>query len=63
MGDRPGVGEFLPGELGEVDTECGADAVLVKGDADEAFLWPEAEGVPDEAEDICWCFDGELFHD
>ncbi|UUL75574.1 hypothetical protein NG819_15470 [Pseudarthrobacter sp. Fe7] len=63
MGDGPGVGEFLPCPTGEVDAESGTDAAVVHGDADKAFLGPEAEGVPDEAEDIRWCFDCELFHD
>jgi hypothetical protein len=63
VGDGAGVGEFLAGLAGEVDAQGGADAVVVHGDADQAFLWPEAEGVPDEAEYIRWCFNCELFHD
>lgn len=62
VGDGSGVGEFLAGLAGEVDAQGRADAVIVQGDADQAFLWPEAECVSDEAEDIRWCFDGELFH-
>lgn len=52
VGDGPRVGEFLAGLAGEVDTQRRADAVLVQRDADEAFLGPEAEGVPDKAENI-----------
>ena len=40
------------GVEGGVDAQCRADAVLVQGDADKAFLWPEAQGVADEAENI-----------
>lgn len=48
--------------VGEVDSECCADAVGVQGDAHEAFVRPEAEGVSDETEDIGRGFDGERFH-
>lgn len=63
MRDGAGVGEFLTRLAGEVDPQRGANAVLIQRDADQAFLGPEAKGVADEAEDIRWCFDGELFHD
>lgn len=52
VGDGSGVIEFLAGLAWEVDPQGRTDAVVVQGDADQAFLWPEAEGVPDEAEDI-----------
>lgn len=57
------VGEFLARLVGEVDAESGSDAVVFHCDTHKAFLGPEAEGVPNEAEDILWCFDRELFHD
>jgi hypothetical protein len=60
--DSSGIRKLLPGLAGEVDPEGGTDAVVVQRDADEAFLGPEAEGVPDKTEDIRWCFDRELFH-
>ena len=62
VGDGACVGEFLAGLAGEVDAQGRADAVLVQGDADQTFLRPEAQGVPDEAENIRWCCDRELFH-
>jgi len=49
--------------FGEVDAEGGSDFVFVEGDADEAFLWPEAEGVADEAEQVGGVLDGERVHD
>jgi len=52
VGDGACVGEFLAGLAGQVDAQGRADAVLVQGDADQAFLGPEAQGVADEAEDI-----------
>jgi hypothetical protein len=52
MGDAAAVGEFLARLVGEVDVEGGADAVVVHRDADQAFLGPKAEGMPDEAEDV-----------
>ena len=52
VGDGACVGEFLTGLAGQIDAQGRADAVLVQGDADQAFLWPEAQGVADEAEDI-----------
>jgi hypothetical protein len=52
VGDGACVGEFLTWLAGEVDAQGRADAVLIQGDADQAFLWPEAQGVPDEAKDI-----------
>ena len=52
VGDGACVGEFLAWLAWEVDAQGRADAVLVHGDADQAFLSPEAEGVPDEAEHI-----------
>jgi hypothetical protein len=52
VGDGACVGEFLAWLAGKVDAQGRADAVLVHGDADQAFLWPEAEGVADEAENI-----------
>ena len=53
----------MGGLAGEIDPQGRADAVLVEGDADQAFLWLEPEGVSDEAEDIRWCPDREFFHD
>lgn len=52
VGDGACVEEFLTGLAWEVDAQGRADAVLVQGDADQAFLGPEAQGVADEAEDI-----------
>lgn len=52
VGDGACVGEFLAGLAGEVDAQGRADAVLVQGDADQAFVGPESQGVADEAEDI-----------
>jgi hypothetical protein len=52
VGDGACVGEFLAGLAGKVDPKGRADTVLIQGDADQAFLWPEAQGVPDEAEHI-----------
>lgn len=52
VGDRACVGELLAGLTGEVDAQGRSDAVVVHGDADQALLGPEAQGVPDEAEDI-----------
>ncbi len=48
-GDGSGVAELAAVVLGEVHAQGGAEAVGVNGDADQAFLWPEAQGVPDEA--------------
>ena len=52
VGDGACVGEFLTGLAGQVYAQRRADAVLVQGDADQAFLGPKAQGVPDEAEHI-----------
>jgi hypothetical protein len=54
-GDGARVGEFLPGLAGEVDAQGRPDSVIVQGDADQAFLWPEAQGVPDVCFRGCWC--------
>lgn len=60
--DRLGVGEFCPGVPGKVDAEGGSNLALVQGDADQAFLGPEPEGMPDEAQEVCRVLDGERIH-
>ncbi|WP_404497401.1 DUF1016 N-terminal domain-containing protein [Arthrobacter sp. GAS37] len=49
--------------LGESHAEAHADVTGIQGGAHEAFLWPDAQGVADETEDIGRGFDGERFHD
>jgi hypothetical protein len=47
-----GVVEFSAVVPGQIDPQRGPDALCVYRDADQALLRPEAEGVPDEAEQI-----------
>lgn len=61
-GDGSGVAELAGVVPGEVHAQGGAEAVGVDGDADQAFVWPEAECVSDEAEQVGGGFDGERFH-
>jgi hypothetical protein len=48
--------------LREVDAEGCPYVVVGEGDADQAFLGPEPQGVADETEDVGGGFDGERFH-
>ncbi|BCW44919.1 hypothetical protein StoSoilB5_21030 [Arthrobacter sp. StoSoilB5] len=53
---------FVAWLFGEVYAEGGADFVFVEGDAHKAFLWPEAEGMADEAEQVGGVLDGKRIH-
>ena len=53
-----GVGAFGDVVPGEVHAKS-ANVAGVQGEADQAFLGPDAEGVSDEAEQVCGGFDGE----
>ncbi|KRE47343.1 hypothetical protein ASG92_26900 [Arthrobacter sp. Soil736] len=61
-GDGSGVAQLSAVVPGEVHAQGGPEAVGVYGDADKALLRPEAQGVSDEAEQVCGGFDGERFH-